>query len=76
MEKYVPKIHNLYVQVCQVVKYQHPQLFIEIFKKNPPRQLEVKLLTNLMFLELDKINYTNLKESQLNNKKKTLYVQL
>ena len=28
------------------------------------------------FLELDKINYTNLKESLLNKKKKTLYVQL
>ena len=27
MEKYVQKIHYLYAQVCQVVKYQYSQLF-------------------------------------------------
>ena len=27
MEKYIQKIYHLYGQVCQVVKYQLPQLF-------------------------------------------------
>ena len=69
IEKYVQKIHHLYGQVCQLDKYQHPQLFKGIQKKTfstVRNQIADKFNA---FLELDKINHTNLKESLLNNKK-------
>ena len=73
MEKYVQKIEYPYGQECQVVKYQQPQLFKGISKKSSStvrNQIADKLNA---FLKLDKINYTNLKESLLNNKKDILW---
>ena len=68
MEKYVQKIHHLYGQVCQVIKYQHPHLFKEYKKTSSAVRNQIADELNV-FLELDKINYTYLKESLLNNKK-------
>ena len=69
MGKIHKKIHHLYGQVCQVIKYQQLQLFKGIWKKNSStfrNQIADELNA---FLELDKINYTNFKEGLPNNKK-------
>ena len=58
--------------MCPVVKYQNPHLFKGILKKTS-RTVRNQIADELnAFLELHKINYTNLKESLLNNKKKKL----